>query len=110
MPVALAAELEYLLKRCAQLATEVQAAVGGAQFAERKQRRNTNTLRRTADRLLTILAEQKQPITVSGLKALAATKHLWVAPALALLREEGKADHFLGPRNAQLWATTCKAT
>ena len=109
MPAALAAELEACLKRCAQLAAEIQAAVGGAQDAERKQTRNTRILRRTADRVLAVLAEQNQRITVSGLKALTATHDMWVAPALALLRQEGKADHIPGPRNAQMWAATTKA-
>lgn len=63
-------------------------------------------VRAVADRVLAFLQGQTDRQTVGAIKSAVAGRDKTIAPALALLERERKADKQAGPRNAQLWAAT----
>ena len=63
-------------------------------------------VRAVADKVLAFLAAQTERQTVGAIKSGVAGRDKMIAPALALLERERKADKQAGPRNAQMWAAT----
>jgi len=66
-------------------------------------------LQETAARILAFLLQQPDRVTVTRIKAGVVGKDKYVAPALAELQQQGKADSVPGSRNAQMWAATTEA-
>lgn len=65
--------------------------------------------RAVADRILLFLQPLTERQTVTAIKASVSGKDKLIAPALTLLKAEGKADYEEGPRGAKLWAATVPA-
>lgn len=62
-----------------------------------------------AERVHGVLAQLTGRVNVRSIKLGVGVRDHWIAPALALLKSQGRADCVPGPRNAQFWAATTDA-